>query len=156
MQRDLIQRELVQFGLDVDDQEEFFDQVVAQLVELGYAKPSFLEALKAREAEYPTALPTQPEAIAIPHADPEHVIRPFIAAVRLKNPIEWNEMGNNESVLSVRFVFTLGFTRTDGHVKLLQVLLNNIQDSRFMEALAGATSADEYYASVHGMRGLED
>lgn len=156
MQRDLIQRELVQFDLDVADREAFFDQAVARLVRLGYGKPSLLEALKVREAKYPTALPTQPEAIAIPHADPEHVIKPFIAAARLINPIAWHEMGNSEAERPVRFVFTLGFTRTEGHVQLLQVLLNNTQDSAFMESLAGATSADEYYTIVHGMHGLED
>lgn len=156
MQRDLIQRELVQLDLDVEDQGAFFERACAQLEELGYVKPSYLEALRVREGKFPTALPTQPEAIAIPHADPEHVIKPFIAATRLAKPVTWHEMGKSESELPVRFVFTLGFTRTEGHVKLLQVLLNNVQDATFMDSLAGATTADEYYTTVHGMRGLED
>ena len=156
MQRDMIKRELIQFDLDAADQDDFFDQSIDELVRLGYVKESFREAIKTREGTYPTALPTQPEAVAIPHADPQHLHEPFILAARLKNPVAWHEMGRTEVELPVRLVFMLGFTKSDGHVKLLQVLLQNLQDAEFMKALSDALSADEYFEIVHAMRGFED
>ncbi len=156
MQRDMIRRDLVQLDLDVADRDEFFDRAVDELLRLGCVKESFREAIKTRESTFPTALPTQPEAVAIPHADPEHLNEPFIMAVRLKTPVGWQEMGRNDSTLLVRFVFLLGFTRTDGHVKLLQVLLKNLQKPEFMASLDSATTADEYFTIVHAMRGLSD
>lgn len=156
MQRDLIKRELIQLDLDAADRNDFFDQAIDELLRLDYAKESFREAIKAREVKFPTCLPTQPEAVAIPHSDPEHINEPFIMAARLKAPVTWHEMGRNEATHPVRFVFMLGFTRSDGHVKLLQVLLQNLQDADFMAALDAATTADEYYATVSAMRGLAD
>lgn len=156
MQRDMIKRELIQFDLEATDQNDFFDRTVDQLVRLGYVKESFRAAIKTREATYPTALPTQPEAVAIPHSDPQHLHEPFILAARLANPVAWHEMGRNEVQHPVRLVFMLGFTKSDGHVLLLQALLNNLQDAPFMKALSEAASADEYFEVVHAMRGFED
>lgn len=152
----MIQRELIQFDMVAADRDDFFDRVIDELLRLGYVKESYRDAIKVREAKFPTALPTVPEAIAIPHADPEHILKPFILAARLKDPVQWNEMGRNEVEHPVRFVFMLGFTKTDGHVKLLQALLKNFQDADYMTALADADSADAYYDLVHTMRGLSD
>ena len=156
MQRDTIKRDLVQLDLKVADRDDFFDRAIDELLRLGYVKESFRDAIKVREGKFPTALPTAPEAVAIPHADPEHINEPFILAARLASPVSWHEMGRNDATHPVRFVFMLGFTRSDGHVKLLQVLLQNIQDADFMAALDAATTAEQYYTTVHAMRGLSD
>ena len=44
-------------------------------------------AVGAREEVYPTGLATASCGIALPHADAEHIIRPFIALVRPASPI---------------------------------------------------------------------
>ena len=85
--RDTIYRELIQLDWDVADQTEFFDKMAEKLEKLGYVKDTFAEAIKTREAKFPTALPVEPYPVAIPHADPQHIIKPFIACTRLKNPI---------------------------------------------------------------------
>ena len=96
MQRDLLKRDLVQLDWEVADQDEFFNRMSDRLLGLGYVEESFPAAVKARERAYPTALPTQPEAIAIPHSDAEHIIEPFIASTRLAPPVTWHEMANND------------------------------------------------------------
>ena len=40
-----------------------------KLEKLGYVKDTFAEAIKIREAKFPTALPVEPYPVAIPHAD---------------------------------------------------------------------------------------
>lgn len=156
MQRELVRRDLIQFDWQVSDQEDFFDRMVAKLLELGYVKDSFGGAIRTREQQYPTALPTQPEAVAIPHSDMEHVARPFIAATRLAAPVDWVEMGSNDKTHPVRFIFMLGFTQKDGHVELLQILLTNLRDPTFMAGLGAAESADRFYELVSGLQGLQD
>lgn len=155
MRQDLIRRDLVHLDLEVADQSEFFDRIVGRLEQLGYVRPSFREAIQAREQKYPTGLPTEPEAIAIPHSDVEHVLRPFIAPVRLLAPIAWHEMGNDENVHEVRFIFMLGFTGGDGHVEVLQILLDNFMDEDFLRGLVAAKTEDEYFDHVRAMRGLD-
>lgn len=130
--------------------------MVAKLVELGYVKESLSEAIRAREEKYPTALPTQPEAIAIPHSDVEHIIKPFIAPTRLMTPVDWREMGNDENVHPVRYIFMLGFLDKDGHVDVLQVLLKNFMDPVFMASLDAASSEDEFYEAVMSIKSFEE
>lgn len=86
MNRDLIKEDLIQLDWEVTDRDDYFQKMVCKLEDLGYVRASFKKAILEREEKYPTALPTQPEAIAIPHSDIEHVIKPFIAATRLASP----------------------------------------------------------------------
>ena len=90
--RDTIYKELIQLDWEVKDQNEFFDKMTDKLLELGYVKDTFRDAIKTREANYPTALPVEPYPVAIPHSDPENIIKPFIACTRLKDTIKWQTM----------------------------------------------------------------
>ena len=152
--RDTIYRELIQLDWEVADQTEFFDKMAAKLVELGYVKETFADAIKTREANFPTALPVEP------HADPQHIIKPFIACTRLKNPVKWCEMANNDEEHDVKFIFMLGFLGGHGnegsneHVELLQVLVMNFQKPELMDKLVNAKTEDEYMEAVLSMEGL--
>ena len=123
-------------------------------LKLGYVTENFLPAIIEREKNYPTALPVEPYPVAIPHSDPVNILEQFIAPVRLKNPIDWCEMANNDSILKVKIVFLLGFKREDGHVELLQVLLENFQDQTIMESLLNAKTKEEYLEIVKNIKGL--
>lgn len=155
MDKNMIRRDLIQLDWTVADQDEFFTRMIRELEELGYVKGTFDAAIRQREATFPTALPTQPEAIAIPHSDVEHIERPFIACTRLAQPIGWHEMGNDENQLQVRFIFMLGFTGTDGHVQVLQMMLDNFMDAEFIHGLESMTTEDEFYDLIRSMRGMD-
>lgn len=159
--RDTIYRELIQLDWEVENQTEFFDKMAAKLVDLGYVKETFADAIKTREANFPTALPVEPFPVAIPHADPQHIIKPFIACTRLKNPIKWCEMANNDVEHDVKFIFMLGFLGGHGdadgsneHVELLQILVMNFQKPEVMDRLVNAKTEDEYMEAVLSMEGL--
>ena len=155
MKKDMIAKELVHLDFDVKDQEEFFDKMADELHRLGYVRETYKEALKAREANYPTALPVEPYPVAIPHADAQHIITPFIAPVRLKEPVDWCEMANNDEVHQVRFIFVLGFMKSDEHIELLQTLVDNFQNPELMDQLTAAKTAEEYYELVCSMPGMD-
>ena len=154
MDKSLICDDLCELDLDVDNTDEFFAVMSQKAKELGYVTDNFLPAIKEREFNYPTALPTEPYPVAIPHSDPVNIVKQFIAPVRLKNPIDWCEMANNDSVLKVRIVFLLGFKKEEGHVELLQVLLENFQDQSVMDALLNAKTKEEYLEVCKNMKGL--
>jgi len=148
-------RKLIQIDLEAANQTEVFEQIAGILYSHGFVKDTYLEALKVREGKYPTALPVKPYPVAIPHTDTEHIIRPFIAAVRLKHAVEWREMANNDTIHQVQFIFMLGFLKSDEHVELLQILVENFQNEELMERLKKAETADEYFAVICSMRGME-
>ena len=139
--------DLIQLDLDVRNTDELFEVMAGRLMELGYVTGDFLESIKEREKEYPTALPIEPYAVAIPHTDPECIKNAFIACIRLKEPIPWREMAANEVVHMVRFVFLLGFKQEavgDAHVELLQILVR----------LRQAANIEAYFNLVLSMEGI--
>lgn len=154
MNSTLICDELCELDLDVKNTDEFFEVMSEKAKNLGFVTDSFLDAIKKRETDYPTALPTEPYPVAIPHSDPVNIEKQFIAPVRLKNPIDWCEMANNDSILQVQIVFLLGFKKEEGHVELLQVLLQNFQDESIMNHLLQAKTKEEYLTIVKNMKGM--
>lgn len=156
--KDMFYKELIQLDLDAKDQEDFFDQMTDKLYELGYVKDSFKEAIKVREENYPTALPIEGNPIAIPHADPQHIIKPFIACTRLKNPVKWHEMANNDVSHDVKVIFMLGFLGGHGdesgsneHIELLQMLVKNFKNPELMDQILNAKTVDEFMEVVLSM-----
>lgn len=150
----LICDELCELDLDVQNTDEFFEVMSKKAMNLGYVTEQFLSAIKKREHNYPTALPVEPYPVAIPHSDPINIEKQFIAPIRLKNPISWCEMANNEHVLQVQIVFLLGFKREEGHVEILQVLLQNFQNEDTMSKLLKAATKEEFLQIVKHMEGL--
>lgn len=150
----LICDELCELDLDVKNTDEFFEYMSTKAEKLGYVTENFLTAIKKREAEYPTALPVQPHPVAIPHSDPINIVKQFIAPVRLKNPIDWCEMANNDNILKVKIAFLLGFKREEGHVEILQVLLQNFQNEKIMEDLLSTKSKENFLDIVKHMEGF--
>lgn len=123
---------------------EFFDFIYPMLLNKGYVRASFLSAIKARESSYPTALPTAPFIVALPHTDIEHIIRPFIAVTRVKGTVPWHEMANNDHILDVSFIFLLGFTEKDGHIDLLQTLMTCFSESNFLQQLYDVETCEQF------------
>lgn len=128
-------KELIFLDHSFKNSDEFFDFIFPHLLSQHHVKETFLTSIKARERLYPTALPTQPYVVALPHTDVEHIIKPFISFVRLKETAAWHEMANNDQILAVKFIFLLGFIDKDGHINLLQTLINKMSDPTFMEHL---------------------
>jgi len=155
LKSEMFRRELIEIDMEAKNTDDFFEQMAKKLSSLHYVEDTFENAIKERESKYPTALPIQPFAVAIPHTDCEHIKKPFIAPVRLKEPVKWCEMAANDVVHDVRFVFMLGIKEAHQQVDLLQNLVMNFQDEGLMKKLEQATSIDEYEAVLMTMKGLE-
>lgn len=97
-------------------------------VEQGYAEPSFVAAVLAREAEFPTGLPL-PVPTAIPHTDAVHVRRRALAALVPREPLVFAEMGGSERTVDVRFVLMLLVDDPGHQVALLGRVLKVLQTS---------------------------
>ena len=154
MNNSLICDELCELDLDVKDFNEFFEVFSKKAMDLNYVTETFVDAIKERELNYPTALPTEPFPVAIPHSDPVHIVNQFIAPIRLKEEIDWHEMANNDSILKVRIVFVLGFKKEAGHVEILQLLIENFQDEEKMNKLLSVQTKEEFLTEVKSMKGF--
>ena len=120
-----------------------------ELIRQGYAKESYIDALNAREAEYPTGLDIDGVGVALPHTDVSHTSRTAIAVATLKNPVVFHEMGGDEEdTVDVSVVFMLCVSDPGGHMDVLQRVVTVIQDKDVMEKLQKATDKEEIISII--------
>lgn len=115
--------------------EEMFSDIGSVLVDKGFVKESYIQALIEREKKYPTGLPITPFAVAIPHTDPQHTIKKSISIVRLNEKLDFYEMGTDDRQLQVKFAFILTLNEST-QVPVLKDLMSLFTDEVFMNKLA--------------------
>jgi PTS system galactitol-specific IIA component len=93
----------------------------------------------ARELTFPTGLPTLPFAVAIPHADPDHVNSSAVAVGCLRSPVKFSQMGTDGSAqLDVHVVFLLAIKEREKQVGIIQQLMTVVQSQALLAALEKA------------------
>lgn len=108
--------------------EQVITELSNKLIKEGYVKKSYTRAVLEREMIFPTGLPTEPYAVAIPHTDIEHVIKPGIAFATLKKHVMFNVMGDPDNEIAVRLVFMLAMSERHMQIEILEDLMNALQD----------------------------
>jgi PTS system galactitol-specific IIA component len=134
----LFRRELCWAGLQAADAPEVLRKLARALESRGLVRPSFEEAVLRREAASPTGLPFPEHPVAIPHADPEHVLAPAIALCTLAAPVAFSEMGNPDGALAVQLVAMLALPDQQSCQRELVRLMERFQDQPFLARLCAA------------------
>lgn len=124
---DLINPGLVCIDLAVSSWEEVLDALSQRLLEQGLVRDSFVEAVKERERKFPTGLPTVDIGVAIPHTDPEHVVRPAAALATLARPVSFRLMSDAEAKVEVELVIMLAVRDSREQIGTLQRLAEAFQ-----------------------------
>lgn len=133
--KDLIKPELIISGLSARDAEDVLTQMAVFLEERGYVEEGYLEMLLEREAKFPTGLATEPFAVALPHTDPKHVLKPCILISKLKEPVEFYEMGKENELVKAKYVFGLVVEKSEHHIDILQRVIGFFMDRGVMNQL---------------------
>ncbi len=136
----MIEPELCIVGLEAASSEEAIRALARVLHREGRVRASFEEAAVARERRSPTALPFEPLAVALPHAEPEHVLAPAIAIATLTRAVAFREMGSPATEHAVRVVVMPAFGSKEQAGAELSRLIEALQEPAAVAALADATS----------------
>ncbi|MBV7389630.1 PTS sugar transporter subunit IIA [Enterococcus sp. ALS3] len=131
-----------------DEQEELskeavLDYISQLLFKNGYVKESYAQAIKDREAIFPTGLNTTTFGIAIPHTDSKHVNEATIAVGILKQPVIFQEMGAEEVEVPVRLIFMLAIKEPEKQLETLQAVISLIENEEKMNALVQAKNESD-------------
>lgn len=135
----MFSEELIYINKNYLSQEDLFDQISTDLLEKGYVKDTYHEALKERELTYPTALQTEVCGIAIPHTEANHIQKQAIAVVRLEKPILFKEMVGDADV-PVKLLFFLLVKEKHSQVQVLSNLMSLFSNNHFVNALLESKS----------------
>jgi PTS system galactitol-specific IIA component len=141
---DLLNIEHVLIGVEAKDAQDSIGKLTAVLVETDHVTPEFAEDVWEREKTFPTGLPTQPLAVAIPHADPDHVQKSAVCVGVLNSPVRFSQMGTDGStVLDVPIIFLLAIKEKEKQVEMIQQLMTLIQTPELLEGLSKVENPSE-------------
>jgi PTS system galactitol-specific IIA component len=137
----VIDPELCLPRLSAKTPEDVVKALAAKLLEKGHVKGSFEKAALAREKRSPTGLPFPGVAVALPHAESEHVESPAIAIATLATPVQFRQMGSPGTKLAVSLVVMPAFTAKEQASAQLSTLIEKLQDDALLTRLVEATDA---------------
>lgn len=134
-------------GVEADDRETVIRLLADRLQRGGYVKSSFADAVIAREAAMPTGLPLgRAVNVAVPHTDPEHVLKPGIALATLARPVAFANMEDPDEAVEVGLVFLMALNDKDRQIEMLQQIMETIQSEAAIAGLMRATSLEDVAA----------
>ncbi len=128
--------------------EEVIRALAQKLLAKGHVRASFEKAALAREKRSPTGLPFPGIAVALPHAEPEHVESPGIAIATLEKPVTFRQMGGPATKLTVSIVVMPAFSAKEQAGAGLSGLIEKLQDEALRNRLMEATDAAALAAAL--------
>lgn len=128
--------------LEAESWEDVMKSLGQKLIDEGYTKESYIDALLTREKDFPTGLDIDGLGVAIPHTDVSHVNKAGIAIGVLKKPVTFIQMGSDDEEVGVKLVFMLAVTDPNAHIDELQRIIEIIQDKDVLEKLFTVTDKD--------------
>ncbi len=131
-------------GVEAKTNEEVIRLLASRLHQLGYVKDSYADAVVKREQSMPTGLPLErADNVAVPHTDPEHVLKAAIAMATLKTPVDFANMEDPEETVGVGTVFLLAINDKDKQIETLQSIMGAIQSPEILDGLKLAQTTDD-------------
>ena len=139
-----INKKLIQLDLEAETSTEVIKILCARLEAEGYIGPDYCKAVLDREAEYPTGLPSEGAAAAIPHAFSGSVMRTGTAIGVLKKPVPFRNMAFSDEIVEVEIVFLLAnASGADAHLDTLQELMDCLSRPTLLHAIGNARRSEE-------------
>ena len=152
----LIRRELIRFHSRQTSVEGIFREAYETLLEKGYVRETYLEALLVREAAHPTALALENINIAIPHADPAHVEKGGIMVRILTRKYPDARILAIDADPAVGLATALGVTVESTMDDIRKAIVENVQKGQKKEAverIRGCETEDELYEVLAELMG---
>lgn len=134
---------LIILDLHADNNQVAIQKMARNLVDNNCVYPSYVNAIWQREQKYSTGLPGTDFSVAIPHADPEHVIKDSISIAVLNKPIIFKMMGSNDIDLETEMIFMLAIKNGENQIALLQALMELFQHENALNQLRNASNKTE-------------
>ncbi len=133
--------------------EEVVRALAQRLRAEAHVEATFEAAAVLRERRSPTGLPFPGMGVAMPHAEPEHVVSPAIALASLATPVRFREMGSPATQIEVELVVMPALTTKEQAGAGLARLIELLQDEKLRISLSGATTGEEMCEAIRACWG---
>ena len=143
--RDLLAPESIDLNGSAAGKKEVLDQMVALMAKSGKINDveTYRKGVYAREEESTTGIG---EGIAIPHCKSDAVSKPGLAAMVLKDGVDFDALDGEK----VHLIFLIAAPNTEDnvHLDVLSKLSVLLMDENFTNSLKSATSVSEFLAVI--------
>ena len=112
-----LDKKLIHLQAEAGHANDIFDQLGTCFINEGYSRSDYVEALKQREAQFPTGLDINGFGVAIPHTDAGYVLHETEGIMTLKHPVTFIQMGSDDTQVEVKVVFMLAIEDPKNHIK---------------------------------------
>ena len=140
--------DLIILDVDAKDAEDAIRQVGKLLYDGGYVKDTYVDAVAAREKEYPTGLILQDINIAMPHTMGIHVNIPAVCVAKMAHPVTFGHMGDPDTKVEAELLFMMAIKDPDAQVETLQNVMGVFTNSEAVAALKAASTKEELFAAA--------
>lgn len=152
---DLLSKSLLIPSLEASDAEGCIRSLTKVMVDEGCALPEYAEDVIRRERTFPTGLPTEPIAVAIPHADPDHLRRSCVALGISARGIPFGQMGTDGDIqVHARLIFLLGIREREKQVDMIGELMELIQNESLLKSLTAAHDVESAWSVLGGQKNV--
>lgn len=141
---DLLKPEAITLGLDISSKDDAINALIGLHAAAGNLKDkdAYKAAILAREEQGSTAIG---DGIAVPHAKTSAVKVPALAAITVKNGVDYGAPDGKPSDL----LFMIAATEDgDVHLEILSRLMVMLMDPDFTAKLRAAKSVDEFLQTI--------
>ncbi|WP_156286255.1 PTS sugar transporter subunit IIA [Oceanivirga salmonicida] len=132
-------------NVEAKDNIELFIKMTKIFRERNYVKEGYLQSILEREKKYPTGLQFEGYCVAIPHTDSSFINNQRIVFVRLKDNIDFFEMGSEDNKLKIKIIFMLLINKGDEQINTLLNLMKLLGEKDIYNFLEKNASEKEIY-----------
>ncbi len=138
-----LDKSLIVPEMEAKTYEDVMKKLGGLLVEEGYVKTDYPEALINREKEFPTGLDVDGVGVAIPHTDVRYVNKAGTAIAVLKQSVPFVQMGTDDEQVDVTLIFMLAVVNPTTHIEQLQRIVQIIQDKEVLKQIMNEKNAEK-------------
>ena len=142
---ELLTKETIQLNISSDSKSGVIDELVTVLDKAGKLQDvqEFKKAILNREAQSTTGIG---EGIAIPHGKCDAVKKPGLAAMVIKNGVDFDSLDGEP--VTLLFLIAAPNTKDNVHLDVLSKLSVLMMDEHFSDSLRNASSVEEFLSII--------
>ncbi|MGC8690753.1 MAG: BglG family transcription antiterminator [Caldisericum sp.] len=124
------------------NKEELVKTIGKELIDKGYVKNGFVEAVLEREKKFPTGIES-PIPFAIPHAESEYTLKSVIVIVLLKKPLLFNLTSDKNKSVPVSIVVLPAISNKEEDGKMLYKVIEKLNKPDIAKEILESNQSDK-------------
>lgn len=141
--------QIIGYEITGTDRESVLREMAGYLESKGMVKPTYGQLVIERENRFPTGIPSEPIAVAIPHSERDAVLKTAILIGKTKESgISFRRIDDPNLEVNAKVIFMLAIDSNREQLDTISKIMELIQDSKLIEKILKAETTEKIEALV--------